>query len=99
LATPTQQLRSRATQQPNTQPAESPYRNLCTLLAEISGRPKTAENHGKLRCFSADELTGRNDEDCYTFEHFAAGAVVIRSAYYYHYKRERFGLKEETTWS
>lgn len=62
-------------------------------------RRETAENGSILLRFSAGRLTVRNEEDCYTFEHFASNPDVIRTNYYYHYKRMRFGLKEETTWS
>ena len=58
-----------------------------------------AENGPISRSFLSSRLTGRKSEDCYTFEHFAARARVIHTAYYYHYKRNRFSLKEETRWS
>jgi hypothetical protein len=60
---------------------------------------RNAENDPILRNFLRRELTSRHDEDCYTFEGFAPSPDVIRSAYYYHYKRNRLVLKEETTWS
>jgi hypothetical protein len=59
----------------------------------------TAENGGFLRGFSSDALTSSAKEDCYTFEDFASISDEIRTNYYYHYKRKRIGLKEETTWS
>jgi hypothetical protein len=43
--------------------------------------------------------TGRNDEDCYTFEAFASVPDVIHTPCYYYDKKLRLGLKEETTWS
>ncbi len=48
---------------------------------------ETAENTAILRTFSGAHPTGRNDEDCYTFERFAATPVEIHTYYYYHYKR------------
>ena len=72
-------------------------------LMEKKRRPRTfvrnAENGLILRKFLPCELTGWKGEDCYTFEGFAPAPDVIRSAYYYHYKRNISGLKEETTWS
>ena len=85
--------------------------NLSATLAERStqslweknGWPRTfvrnAENGPILRNFLRRELTSRHGEDCYTFEGFAPSPDVIRSAYYYHYKRNILVLKEETTWS
>lgn len=60
---------------------------------------RAAENGPISRSFLGPRLTGRKSEDCYTFEHFAARTRVIRTTYYYHYKRTRVGLKEETRWS
>ena len=60
---------------------------------------ETAENLNILRSFSALETTGCTTRDCYTFERFASSPDVIRTAYYYHYKKPILGLKEETTWS
>lgn len=60
---------------------------------------RTAENGPILLNFLRRERTGWKDEDCYTFEGFAPSPDVIRSAYYYHYKRNILVLKEETTWS
>lgn len=72
-------------------------------LREKNGRPRTsvrnAENGPILRNFLRREPTGWQGEDCYTFEGFAPTPDVIRSTYYYHYKRNISGLKEETTWS
>lgn len=44
-------------------------------------------------------LTSCAEEDCYTFEGFASIPDEIHTNYYYHYKRKRHGLKEETKWS
>jgi hypothetical protein len=60
---------------------------------------RTAENGPILRRLLATEPAGRKSHDCYTFEQFATSPLVIRTNYYYHYKRNIFGLKEETTWS
>ena len=60
---------------------------------------RTAENGPILRCFYHLRLTGSKSEDCYTFEHFASDRDVIHSPYYYHYKRNRVRLKEESKWS
>lgn len=59
----------------------------------------TAENGLFSRNFSGSGLTGRKEQDCYTFEGFASRPDDFRTYYYYHYKRKRFGLKEETRWS
>ena len=59
----------------------------------------SAENAGISRSFHPLRSTGRKGEDCYTFEHFASGAAVLRNTYYYHYKRSSLGLKEEAKWS
>ena len=58
-----------------------------------------AENGSISRSFRVLRSTGRNDEDCYTFEHFARSTLILRSTYYYHYKRSSLGLKEEAKWS
>jgi len=47
---------------------------------------QTAENGRFSHSFLAVRLTVPNDEDCYTFEHFASHRDEIRNAYYY-YKR------------
>jgi hypothetical protein len=60
---------------------------------------RTAENGLILLNFLRLKRTGWQGEDCYTFEGFAPTPDVIRSTYYYHYKRNISGLKEETTWS
>jgi hypothetical protein len=59
----------------------------------------TAENAAILLTFSDARLTGRDGEDCYTFEGFASSRTEIHTNYYYHYKRRILGLKEETKWS
>lgn len=58
-----------------------------------------AENRPFLRRFLRCDPAGREVEDCYTLEQVASRLTVIRSAYYYHYKRNILVLKEETTWS
>ena len=60
---------------------------------------ETAENSAILRTFYGAHPTGPNDVDCYTFERFAPIPGDIHTYYYYLYKRKRFVLKEETTWS
>jgi hypothetical protein len=60
---------------------------------------RTAENGLFSLSFSGSRLTGAKRQDCYTFEYFASSPDEIRNAYYYHYKRTRFVLKEETKWS
>ncbi len=81
------------------QPAESLDEIMWTKMT--IGRPtlETAENGLFSRSFLVAELTGAKRQDCYTFEHFASSPDEIRNTYYYHYKRKRIGLKEETTWS
>lgn len=49
--------------------------------------PTPAENGAISRRFQALRSAGSNSEDCYTFEHFAANPAVIRTTYYYHYKK------------
>ena len=84
---------------------------LSAMLAERSTQNLREKNDGRrtiarnvengliLHNFLPFELTGQQSEDCYTFEGFAPNPVVIRTTYYYHYKRNISGLKEETTWS
>ena len=60
---------------------------------------RAAENAAISRSFHPLRSAGSKVEDCYTFEHFAASSAVIRTAYYYHYKKPSSGLKEETKWS
>ncbi len=79
--------------------AESSTQNLREKKRRSRAFVRNAENGLILRNFLRLELTSRHDEDCYTFEGFAPSPVVIRSAYYYHYKRNILVLKEETTWS
>ena len=67
-----------------------------TLAADLL---ETAENGPISLSFPVLRSTGSNDEDCYTFEHFAPSTGVIHTYYYYHYKRTSSGLKEETKWS
>jgi hypothetical protein len=62
-------------------------------------RERTAENGPFLRRLLATEPAGPKSHDCYTFERVASSPAVIRNNYYYHYKRNILGLKEETTWS
>lgn len=83
----------------STAPAESTAEIVWSDLALLRRAAKPAENGPILLCFSAFRCTVRNGEDCYTFEHFASDPDVIHTTYYYHYKRIRLGLKEETTWS
>ena len=79
--------------------AESPVEIVWTKNTDERDLPRFAENGPILRSFSAPETTGCAKQDCYTFERFASSPDVIRTAYYYHYKKPILGLKEETTWS
>jgi hypothetical protein len=83
----------------STPPAESPAQMMWSEIADSRDQPRTAENGPILRSFLPFRLTGRNGEDCYTFERVASSPDEFRTNYYYHYKRTRVGLKEETTWS
>lgn len=77
-------------------------RSTQNLREKFGGRrpiAPNAENGLILHNFLPFELTGQQSEDCYTFEGFAPNPDVIRTTYYYHYKRNISGLKEETTWS
>jgi hypothetical protein len=58
-----------------------------------------AENGPISRSFHPLRSAGRKVDHCYTFEHFAANRAVIRTTYYYHYKKPSSGLKEENPWS
>ena len=60
---------------------------------------RPAENGSISLSFHGLGSTGPKGQDCYTLEHFAAMTAVIRTTYYYHYKKPSLGLKEETTWS
>ncbi|HEX8255963.1 MAG TPA: hypothetical protein VF846_22680 [Thermoanaerobaculia bacterium] len=88
-----------APHQPSTDPAESPEQIVWSDFADFANPLESAENGLILRSFLPSELTGSKVEDCYTFERFASSPDEFRTAYYYHYKRIRIGLKEETTWS
>lgn len=81
------------------QPAErSP--EMMWMKNTLSPKPvRTAENGPISLSFHTLRSTGRKAEDCYTFERFAPADAVLRSNYYYHYKQNRFVLKEETRWS
>jgi hypothetical protein len=68
-------------------------------VADSSPARIPAEIGSILRIFFREELTGRKRQDCYTFEHVASISSDIRNTYYYHHKRTRHGLKEETRWS
>jgi len=80
-------------------PAESSPEKMWTDSTLARDTRTSAENAPIFRCFPAAGLTGRNAEDCYTFEGFASSDHDIHTAYYYLYKRKRLVLKEETTWS
>src|SRR5688572_25378807 len=79
--------------------AESPIEIMWKKTARERRPLASAENARVSLSFHELRSTGRKGEDCYTFEHFARGAAVLRSTYYYHYKRSRFSLKEEAKWS
>ena len=68
-----------------------------TTGMRIASRP--AENGAISLSFHPRRSAGAKVQDCYTFEHFAATLAVIRTTYYYHYKKPSSGLKEETKWS
>jgi hypothetical protein len=70
-----------------------------TFFALAPKPAPTAENSRFSHSFLYPETAGRNGDHCYTFEGFASSPAEIRSAYYYHYKRNTFGLKEEMKWS
>jgi hypothetical protein len=85
--------------QDSTEPAESPDEMVWMKNTTDCKSDRTAENGPILHSFLMVETTGRKSHDCYTFEQFAPRPDVIRTNYYYHYKRNILGLKEETTWS
>ena len=66
---------------------------------EMRMRLEPAENGPISLSFLPSGLTGPKGQHCYTFERFASSPDEFRTTYYYHYKRLRVGLKEETTWS
>lgn len=83
----------------STPPAETPAHIVWTKIADLRKVHGPAENGPIFLSFLPFRLTGRKGEDCYTFERFASSPDEFRTTYYYHYKRLRVGLKEETTWS
>jgi hypothetical protein len=83
----------------STTPAESPFEIVWMKMTRDRKRLAAAENASISRSFHLLQSTGRGSEDCYTFEHFARRTAVLRSTYYYHYKRSSLGLKEEAKWS
>jgi hypothetical protein len=78
---------------------ESIVENVWMKNADARVSVEHAENGPILRSFLWFETTGRQSEDCYTFERFASNREDIRTTYYYHHKKHILGLKEETTWS
>ena len=76
-------------------PAESRDEKVWMIFRATRPGVRTVENGPILRSFPAARLTVSNGEDCYTFEGLASTPDVIHTAYYYHYKRTTFGLKEE----
>ena len=80
-------------------PAESTTEIMRMKSTRLRNAPGPAENGAISLSFHPRRSTGRKGLDCYTFEHFAADPRVIRTHYYYHYKRNISGLKEETKWS
>jgi hypothetical protein len=66
-------------------PAESHDRKLRMKNDSRCSRRQTAENGPISHSFLHVRLTVSNDEDCYTFEHFASHRDEIRTAYYYYY--------------
>jgi hypothetical protein len=84
---------------PSLTPAESTLEKMWTDFSSNRNPPGTAEIGPILHVFYRGRLTGCADEDCYTFERVAPVPAEIHSNYYYHYKKNRLGLKEESTWS
>jgi hypothetical protein len=80
-------------------PAESPTEIMRMKTTELRNAAGAAENGPISLSFHPLRSARRKGEDCYTFEYFAPAAAVLRSDYYYHYKRNRVVLKEETKWS
>ena len=80
-------------------PAERHPEKVWTLFTKTAPAIRTAEKRPISRSFPACELTGGESRHCYTFERFASCPDEIRTYYYYHYKRNISGLKEETKWS
>jgi hypothetical protein len=68
-------------------------------IAELRTGAQTVENTGILRSFLPLRSAGSKPQHCYTFEYFAPPPGVIHTTCYYHYKRTRLSLKEETKWS
>lgn len=68
------------------------------FATDRTSRP-TAENGLISHSFLSCETTSYKSEVGYTFERFASNRHDFRTTYYYHYKRNILGLKEETTWS
>ena len=66
-------------------PAERPVQKVWSEIASRRSALRIAENGPILHSFMGLRLTVRNDEDCYTFEEFAASPAVIRNTYYYYY--------------
>lgn len=80
-------------------PAESTTEKVWRISPSAAQPLAAVENQRVLRDLSHSRLTVREREDCYTFEHFAPISGLIRSDYYYLYKRIKICLKEETKWS
>jgi len=80
-------------------PAESTPQNVWMNFGPRCTNSETAENGLFSLSFSSGRPTVRKGEDCYTFEGVASSPDEIRTDYYYHYKRNTLGLKEEATWS
>jgi hypothetical protein len=79
--------------------AESPAQFMWTLFVPRCKSAPTAENGPISLSFLPSGLTGAKGQHCYTFERFASSPDEIHTYYYYHYKRIRVVLKEETRWS
>lgn len=56
-------------------------------MVQSRNAPDAAENAAISRSFHPLRSTGSKAKTCYTFEHFAATGRVIRTTYYYHYKK------------
>jgi hypothetical protein len=80
-------------------PAESTPENMRMNFGPRCTNSETAENGPFSLSFSSGRPTVRKGEDCYTFEGVASSPDEIHTDYYYYYKRDTLGLKEEATWS
>jgi hypothetical protein len=66
-------------------PVERSPENMWMKLTNSRKSPPAAENGPILHRFYGPRLTGSNDEDCYTLEHFASDPDVIHNTCYCYY--------------